>query len=95
MSQSTATTETAGGKIAGISFRLSQRNLERIEKWQVEQDAIVAARQGNEMAYYGILAASYTFSFTPFPFDTVVRVKNLFTGEYTEVVESNAREPNE
>jgi hypothetical protein len=62
-----------------MNFSLSSEQYEKIAGFIIEQDKIVAERQGRTEAYYGACDGGYSYRFTPTSLGTAVVVINNLT----------------
>jgi hypothetical protein len=73
---------------ARLGFSLSQMQLQKINKWALQQDKKVAEQQGQSYPNYGAIGGGYTYKFTPTSMGIIVKVENSITKEELDISEN-------
>lgn len=62
-------------------FSLDEKQIEKLEKWNQEQEAKAAEKQGKKEPYYGAIGGALTYMFTPTSLGLVAKVEHGYTKE--------------
>lgn len=70
-----------------ITYSIGQDQIEKLVKWQIEQDKKVAEKQQQSQPYYGCSGGPLTYSFTPTTLGMVIKVINNLTKEEIDLTD--------